>query len=364
MMKKLNFLNSSRINKRVVRLATLALFSGIILINFQNCAPAQMCSSSKDAASCKEQSGSSNQASTGSGNKNPTNNNGSSGNNSGGFGSTNGSVNNGGSGSGGGSGTVVIGGGGTGGGSGGGGSGGGGSSGGGGTGSTALYIFKQPASVTVNEFATLQLDVQASGGKPPYTYQWYKDNGLLAQNFYILSLDASSWKVEGAYYVIVKDSAGASVQSSIARVGVAEPAVGCNAGTYFTLTSATYDWNDLIGGFIDGPRGKYLLPRGFPGSEVFNSMPTSYSGVSNYNFGAVAYLGKAALSCRTTVPRIHTPQQNPQGSGEYGTTYDDTANYKYEGSINFECRNQKLKFISNTCNWRYIPPPPDYGGGG
>lgn len=70
-------------------------------------------------------------------------------------------------------------------------------------------------------------------------------------------------------------------------------------------------------------------------------MPTLISGVHNYTFGAVAYLGKATFRLCSIVPKIHTPTTNPgSGTTEWGSAnYSDSSDWKYEGAIQFECRN-------------------------
>ncbi|MNJ92781.1 hypothetical protein D3C87_104550 [compost metagenome] len=361
---------NARILKKIrsFRFATAMTVIGLTLISFQNCAPAQLCADPSDTT-CNtdtENSGSSDSPSTG----NPSTGNpvyGGGGSNGGGFGSTGGATNSGGgSGS---NGTVNVGGGnggGSGGGFGGGGSGGGS---GGGVDVGAFRIVTQPASISVNEFADIQLQVGVGGGSPPYSFQWYKDGAAvnaLVGTFFLFYDTADNYSKEGNYYVTVKDSTGATLQSSMARVSIVEPAVGCNAGTYYTFTSATYDYTSLIPGFLDSPRGKHLLPSGFPGSEVVLNIPAKYTGLSTYSFGAVAYRGQATLSCKSTVPRIHTPVKNPQYTNEFSSAaYNDSAYWQYQGSILFECRNQKLRLVSNTCNWKQIKAFDDnYHSGG
>lgn len=360
---------NARILKKIrsFRFATAMTVIGLTVLSFQNCAPAQLCADgSANSASCPSKS--TDNPSTE--NKSPNSSGNGSGNNSGGFGSTGGSVSNGSSGGSGNSGTVTIGNGSGGGGSSsGGGFGSGGSSGGsGGSSDTNLKITSQPSSVSVNEFADFQLDVAAYGGTPPYTYQWYKDNTALNAmigSFYILFDTADTWAKEGNYYVVIKDSAGATVQSNTVRVSVVEPPVGCNAGTYFTFTNSTYDYTGLIPGFIDSPRGKHLLPSGFPNSSIVLGIPGKYTGLATYSFPAVAFGAQATLSCRSNVPRIHTPTKNPQYSSDYSDySYTDSAYWQYQGSIVFECRNQKLRFVVNTCKWVQVKAFDDnYSGG-
>lgn len=269
-----------------------------------------------------------------------------------------GSNSSGGSGSGGSSGgAVTIGGGGSSGGSSGGGvSVGGGSSGGGnGGGDGPLKIVNHPTGVSVMENGTFQLEFTFSGGTSPYTIQWYLNgkaitNGLGHYSFY--SGSADTWHNEGTYHVIVKDSSNQSVQSNMARVTILEPAVGCPAGRYFTYTNATYDQAyNYFTEYFEGPRGKFLLHQSYDRYNALFPYP-SYSKLSSYDVpSALKYLDKTWMNCRTTIPRIHTPTVNPAYDYEYGDRYADNDAYKYTGEIQFECRNNKLKFIANTCKW-------------
>lgn len=346
---------------RTVRALFALLMAAVIILFFQNCAP-QCGENNKDSAACKKESSSSQPSTT----PTPTTS-GSSvwGARPGGSGVTVGGGSSGSSTSGGGSssggGGVIIG---------GGGSGGGGSTGGDGSSTnTTFRITKQPAGVTVTEKQQFTLEVVVAGGTYPYAYQWYKDNapitnGLGDYNSY--SDVASSYSKEGVYHVIVRDAKGQSLQSSTARVTVQEEAGPCEAGSYFTYTSTSVDQAySYISNYFESTRGKYLLHKSFDTANILYQN-RSYTTLSDYNVpSTLPYMGKTFINCRTAIPRIHNPTQNPAYSFESGIgPYDDGGNYKYDGSISLECRNKKLKLVANTCNWVYSPPPPDWGGGG
>lgn len=351
---------------RNFRLMSGLLIASLTILSFQNCAPApQACSDgSKNCTS----EGSNSSASTSSGNKNPTSlwGSGASGNGSStGFaGGGGGSVSTGGSNASGGGGGGISVGGGTG--SSGGTSGGstGGSTGTGSTGSDLLRIATQPASVNVNEGQGFELSVQTAGGKSPLKYQWFKDGVVMDHvlgQYQFISDNADTYKKAGFYSVEVTDATGRTVRSERAAVNIVEPKVGCAAGSYFTFTNATYDVLEpkYFTEYFDGPRGKFLLHQSYDTYNLYSL--AKYAGLSTYNVQAsIAYGGPTYISCRTAIPRIHSPQRNPSWSSENGSSssqYSDGNGYNYTGQVSFECRNKKLLLKQNTCKWTYTPPP-------
>lgn len=318
----------------------------IMIFSFQNCAPQGGCSGGSTSG-CSTDS-SSNTSGSGSSSKSPYQNNnnlviggGGSSGNSGGSGGKNGVIVIGGGGSGsgagggsssggsssgnagGGSGTIIVG-------------GGNNSGGGGAAGDTSLRIVNQPKALTVYEKQDFSFEVGVTGGKYPYSYQWYKDgnavtNGLGTYSFYMDNAD--NWGKEGAYSVTVKDATGASLTSQTVRVGIMEPTTGCAAGSYFTFTNASYDQAyGYFPSYFDGPRGKFLVHSSYDTANFLYQF-SSYTGLKSWSFGALAHLAKAAISCEDYIPRINSPESC----------------YDYGGSVVFECHNNKLKLISNTC---------------
>lgn len=337
--------------------AFLVLIVGLSLLSFQNCAPSAMCASASNDCSAKVES-SKDQASSGTGGSGSTGG-GSSLGGGGGYGSG------GSSGSGGG---TSLGGGGS---SGGGGSGSGGST-GGGSGSSGFRITKQPVGVTVVEFQDINLNVAVSGGSTPYSYRWYKDGiaiDELTGIYFSFFTNADSYNKEGTYHVVVKDATGASLTSSKVSVSISDSVSGCPAGRYSTFTEEKYDSMGLIPGFINhATRGKHLLHSSFPNYSFIVQLGR-YAGLNEYQFPEMKNLQKATLSCRTTIPRIHTPAANPQYAGSSpwevgGDLYSDSSDYQYQGIVSFECRGKKLKLISNTCKWVQITPSNDSNGNG
>lgn len=329
---------------RPLRVLSVATLLGVMVVSFQNCAP-QACGSGSSDSSCSTQSASTTPTSnsnsqspyqTGSGNLviGGGSSSGSSGSaNNGaitvGGGSSSGGSSSSGSSSSGSSGSSSSGG--------SSGSGGGFVIGGGSSSGGTLSITKQPVGTSVYEKQDFNLEVIVTGGKAPYTYQWYKNgspitNGLGTFSFY--SDNADTWLKEGYYSVVAKDSAGASVTSVQVNIGVIEPNTGCAAGTYFTYTNGQYDQAyNFFPVYFDGPRGKYIIHRSYDYLNFLSQYP-SQTGWKGWNFPALAHLGRAQLDCRQNVPRINTPINGC---------------YNYTGTVTFECHNNKLKLISNTC---------------
>lgn len=212
--------------------------------------------------------------------------------------------------------------------------------------SGALRIITQPANVNVFEGAEFQVHVEIAGGLPPISYQWYLNGQAIDLNsyasYYLFKGVADSYKKEGHYHVIVKDSAGNSVQSLVASVGFLEPQMGCEAGSYFTYTNSDFDGAfDYFNEYFAGPRGKFLIFQSF---DTYNALypNRSFAGLKDWIIPALKYKELVHLPCASTIPRIHTPVKRPRFRSDV----------TYTGAVVFECHNKKIKFIEDTCQWK------------
>lgn len=333
-----------------------------LLMPFQNCAPAHLCGSngsgsSVSASECVTESSSHQN------NQNPNN----SGSNSspvgdsrsdggavniitgerltGGNGTNAGSSGSGGSGSSGGGGVVVIGGG-------SGGSGGGGGSGGSGGGffDGALRIVEQPNHGSLYIGEDMELRVGVGGGKPPYSYEWFKDNKTLDTNFIkwqtLYIHYRAGYSANGVYHVVVKDSAGTSIRSANVRITMRDRERGCQKGQYFTVSNSAEGSTEIISDYLNSPAGKFLLHQQYDSHSVLSLAASFFGYVQTALPENIEYDESVFFNCRSSIPRIHTPARNPAT----GRTTDGDG-YRYAGQINFKCRNNKLLFINKTCNW-------------
>ncbi|MBO4524810.1 MAG: hypothetical protein J5723_09045 [Ruminococcus sp.] len=80
-----------------------------------------------------------------------------------------------------------------------------------------LAITLQPESKTVASGNTAPLAVGMSGGKLPYTYQWYRNGSAISEATERVYYAASS----GNYYCLIKDASGQSITTNTAIVTVA-----------------------------------------------------------------------------------------------------------------------------------------------
>lgn len=249
----------------------------------------------------------------------------------------------------------------------------------GGSGSYALEISQQPKSATIPEGAEFTVGVSVKGGKPPYSFKWYRDNSLLPPIYgdthyesYTSTLDRI-YK-EGDYHVVVTDADGTSKTSYKASIRMV--AKTCNAGAYwFPVTTQSqypdvYNWiGDL---FIYGST-KYFASQYSPIVAQLQgrySRTMEYLGFRYFNLGAtVSNNQNFTISCGTDVPTVHSSvcSKDAPSKCNYWDVYQNAEITKryYEGSISFTCRNGYLQFTGNTCKLiTPPPPPPDTSGGG
>jgi hypothetical protein len=85
----------------------------------------------------------------------------------------------------------------------------------------AISITKAPASLTVNEGDSFTLSVTATGAPAPITYQWYRNDKLIANATSATYKKTNTKPIDaGQYYVVVSNDAGDKATSANATVTV------------------------------------------------------------------------------------------------------------------------------------------------
>lgn len=229
-------------------------------------------------------------------------------------------------------------------------------------------IVTPPKAVTVAEGAFFNLSVSVYGGTPPYKYEWFKDGALIKNyNGAYYSNRADRYSREGLYKVRIKDTAGSTVESAQVRLSIKPEEGPCAQGTYVALKKDVSEYPNvepLIDMFVFGGK-KYLISSK---NDIINSFYSSgfmqSKHFSSYNTsGTIKYKGLLNLSCTTAIPNVHQPEKNPgapyTGCDDYwcgsSENYNDGAGWKYDGTITFECVNNKFRLLSNSCKWSQVP---------
>lgn len=84
-----------------------------------------------------------------------------------------------------------------------------------------LAIAQQPANVTAKEDTLTSFSVKATGGKPPYQYEWFCSNGKsLGIGGSSLTVEADDDKDGYSYWCVITDSANTQVTSNKAKLTV------------------------------------------------------------------------------------------------------------------------------------------------
>jgi hypothetical protein len=85
---------------------------------------------------------------------------------------------------------------------------------------TPLSFVSQPQSKTVDEYALATFSCEVTGGVAPYSYQYKKNGANVGTNSMALSFTAASTDKNASITVVVTDSAGTSITSTAAVLGV------------------------------------------------------------------------------------------------------------------------------------------------
>jgi len=307
---------------------------------------------------------------------------------------------------------------------------GGGNNGGGNTGNPSLpalplRVVKQPESGINYENSTLRLAVVAEGGTPPYYYQWYLNDEIFRGSFNVTSSEIyinlgnyMNWRNAGTFKVLIKDSAGHSVFSSNVPVTISEVVNHCSDQIYYhliedrpevlpNLKAPDSPVSDRIVNakeFFITPLGtKYLIPLNFTPFSLPGVSNSSYNPIGSFmNMSEIRKAGwrMPAANHGSKVRVLCTPAQastpsnwlkdfnefpnNPKPFGwDWSSNYfpyvqhcslspaecaRQNSTYVLRGSLEFECHNNKYKYVSGSCYWELdpnvVPPEPIERPGG
>lgn len=104
---------------------------------------------------------------------------------------------------------------------------------------TALSFTIQPQSQTVDEYASAAFSCEVTGGVAPYAYQWKKSGVNAGVNSAALSFTSSTTDNGTSITVIVTDSAGTSITSTVATLVVTSYAFKLDGlSQYFSMDTA------------------------------------------------------------------------------------------------------------------------------
>lgn len=252
---------------------------------------------------------------------------------------------------------------------------GGGSGGSGGSGGNQEFRFLvQPTSKSVRFYELAVLDVSVTGGTPPYTFQWYKDDVKQVYDEGNYSIECSEspscrvfadlYRKEGRYRVEVKDSNNRVINSSVATVSIVDSTAGCNAGNFVAANLANILQPEVVELFSNS-RGLFLV------SSFDESIRSYFSFDESGAVAATPISGLVGLTllpqtpnaeynqmivrsdfCDFPIPRVNTPIPYP------GTGLEGSTTYHRVGGVKLQCSGKKWKFIGNTCGWQADEPPP------
>jgi hypothetical protein len=257
-------------------------------------------------------------------------------------------------------------------------SGGAGTPGGSGT-STVFRFLTDLKSKEVEYNGYSELGVLVAGGTPPYSYQWFKDDqpltsgtgnyGAWCSTGYSCQLDIDSYSKEGRYKVVVKDSSSnpRTLTSSIAVVSVMDPAGPCGAGNYVMYTGGNAFGN--VTELFQNPRGTFLISGANDAISYMVPYPRSFP-ITIVNYMPAATFKQSVpfpSLCESMIPNINTSGINNPGSaafgdgGIYGCGTGNGCGYHREGAVTLECSNARWRLVTNTCRW-VRDVPVDEGG--
>ena len=153
--------------------------------------------------------------------------------------------------------------------------------------SGALAITTQPANLNAQEGASVTFTVAATGGKTPYTYQWYKNGAILSgatsANY---TFTAQSADNSARFKAVVTDSGSASVTSNEATL---------------TVTTVPPDKELILNGGFESGTPNWTGTAGLIGNWSSKNQP-AYEGVNAGYFGGKGKTTTQTLYQTVTIP--------------------------------------------------------------
>lgn len=105
---------------------------------------------------------------------------------------------------------------------------------------TPLTFVSQPQSKTVDEYALATFSCEVTGGVAPYSYQYKKNGANVGTNSAALSFTAAAADKNASVVVTVTDSAGTSITSTAAVLGVISYAFNFDGLTQYAPLSTQF----------------------------------------------------------------------------------------------------------------------------
>lgn len=243
------------------------------------------------------------------------------------------------------------------------------SSGGNNSSSSGSGISGGPLNVNMNSYIRYEgmivsLDLNVSGGIPPLSYQWFKGDSSISNPSIITHKSTGStsdpFTYEDIYKVIISDGEGTQHSYTF------DTRLGCATGEYLAVNGYMLNVQGAFNPF-NNPSGKFLIHRN--SSLLYGSRPQGAVSTNETTLSQTLNHGsQKIIGCKNNLPGIHTPTVRPNtscGGADNPCTeevYSDDLYYRYQGSLRFTCRNNKLQFVSKDCNWvstGYVDP--DHG---
>jgi len=188
-----------------------------------------------------------------------------------------------------------------------------------------LSFVTQPQSKTVDEYSLAAFSCEVTGGVAPYTYQWKKNGTNIGTNSANLSFAAAAADKNASITVVVTDSVGTAITSTVAALGVTSYAFNFDGVTQYI---------QLSGSGIPVTASTSLIKLSFIGKNVSGNYKKFVesdernfyidSGASGTTFrisNCTVKMDGVSISSGTTIPISgkHTLEITPLNSGTIKT---------------------------------------------